>query len=851
MKARQDGQDSEPAWRHTTDGAEADLRFWRRVLAEGGYTPVPRWCGEPAEPGTAGEHRVAVPAGTARAVRRLAEASAVAPDVVLLAAYARVVAALTADSAVVLGLLSGADAAPRALPCPVPVADGPWRAVLDTAARAAAEVARHAGPALEKLRAESGRTEALFDALLVTGRPPTPEDLTPDTVLAVGLDGAGERSELVLIHRPDALDGAQAGRIGGYLLAALAELGERPDADHREWSPLSAAELAHQLDGLAGPHRELPDRRVHELFEDQVRLRPEAVAAEQGDRAWSYRELNARANRIAHALRRAGLGDEDVVAVVSERTLEWLAAVLGVLKAGGVYLPVEPHFPADRIADMLGRSECRQVLAEREACAGLEEALRAVPGAVAHHLDDVLGGDHPETDPALPVAASQGAYIYFTSGSTGRPKGALCEHGGFLNHLLAKIEDLGVRESGVVAQTAPQCFDISLWQLVAALAVGGRTRIIEQAAVMDVARFVDTLEQARVEVVQVVPSYLEVVLTELDRSPRELPRLRCVSVTGEALKKDLVTRWFARFPGIALANAYGLTETSDDTNHEVMRSVPEQSSVPLGKPIANVRVYVVDERLRPVPLGSAGEIVFSGICVGRGYVNDEERTRAAFVADPHRPGARLYRSGDFGRWLPDGRLEFHGRRDAQVKISGFRIEIGEVENQLLRVPGVRDSAVVVTGEGDGKQLAAFYTGDAELPAADIRAELGAALPEYMVPRRFHHLPALPLTPNGKTDRKTLTRTAGELLAEDGGFRAPRTDTERKLAALWAEALKLEVDAVGRHTHFFEAGGTSLALLRLAVALDRAVTPAELMGTPVLADLAALLDERAQGSATVA
>src|SRR5437899_4610510 len=208
------------------------------------------------------------------------------------------------------------------------------------------------------------------------------------------------------------------------------------------------------------------------------------------------------------------------------------------------------------------------------------------------------------------------------------------------------------------------------------------------------------MADARVAVVQVVPSYLEVVLSYLEQRPRELPDLRCVVVTGEALKKELVQRWFAVKPAIKLVNAYGLTETSDDTNHEIMDSVPRRERVPLGRPINNVRVYVVDEHLSPVPLGAPGELVFSGICVGRGYINDPERTRRAFMADPHREGQRLYRSGDYGRWLPEGKLEFLGRRDTQVKISGFRIEIGEIENTLLRVPGVRDGAVVVIERAD-------------------------------------------------------------------------------------------------------------------------------------------------------
>src|SRR5213078_3889590 len=224
---------------------------------------------------------------------------------------------------------------------------------------------------------------------------------------------------------------------------------------------------------------------------------------------------------------------------------------------------------------------------------------------------------------------------------------------------------------------------------------------------------------------------LEVLLSFLAQYPRELPDLRFVSVTGEALKKELTQRWFAAQPAIKLVNAYGLTETSDDTNHEVMDRVPDRERVPLGRPINNVSVYVVNEHLAPVPLGAPGEIVFSGVCVGRGYINDPERTRRAFLADPHRPGQRLYRSGDYGRWLPDGKLEFLGRRDAQVKISGFRIEIGEIENTLLRASGVREGAVVVAERADRtKHLVAFYSSERPLDAGALRDRLGESLPTY-------------------------------------------------------------------------------------------------------------------------
>ncbi|WP_405845540.1 non-ribosomal peptide synthetase [Streptomyces sp. NBC_01518] len=627
---------------------------------------------------------------------------------------------------------------------------------------------------------------------------------------------------LRLRYRTDVLDAEAAARVAGYHVTALTEP-DRPVL-------LSDAELRFQLDELAGPHRELPDRRVHELFEDMVAVCPDAVAAVQGERQWTYRELNSRANQLSRALLSRGLTREGVVAVVLERNLDWMAAVLAVFKAAGVYLPVEPHFPADRVTRVLERAGCELVLTER----GSDGAL-GDPTDHTLYVDEAYAEGHSDGDLGIEVSPGQLAYIYFTSGSTGEPKGAMCEHAGFLNHVFAKLDDLGIGAGQVVAQTAPQCFDISLWQLVCAPLVGGRTLLVEQDVILDVARFADTIEAGRVNVLQVVPSYLEAVLAELERQPRELPDLRCVSVTGEAVKKELVERWFTARPGVRLVNAYGLTETSDDTNHEVMDRAPDGDRVPLGRPVSNVRVYVVDEDLVPVPLGAPGEIVFSGVCVGRGYVNDPERTKAAFTEDPYRPGERLYRSGDHGRWRPDGKLEFLGRRDSQVKIRGFRVEIGEIENALLRVDGVRDGAVVVVR---GTSLVAFCTGPRPVEADAVRSTLAESLPAYMVPSVVHWRASLPLTANGKTDRRTLTALAGDLDAVGDG---PDTPAERRLAAAWAVVLGIPADRIGRQDHFFDRGGTSLAAVKLAVALDRAISLKDVTRHPVLADLAGLLD----------
>ncbi len=786
---------------------------------------IPRWTLDPV-PGTA-EYEVPLPDGL------MTEPSA------LLAAHAKVLAALSGEREVVTGYVGARGAAP--LPRRLTVGPGTWRDLLAQADLAVREAAHE--PAGEPPVREAGGAPVPFAAVLDPHGGDSAEDAqdTADAVLHVVVADRALR----LRYRTDVLDAGAAARVAGYHLTALGLLTADPDAGHDRHGLLGDDELRFQLDGLAGAHRALPDRRVHELFEERVAAHPDAVAAVQGDEEWTYRELNARANRIGRALLARGLRPEGVVALVMERDLDWMAGVLAVLKAGGVYLPIEPHFPAGRIERTLRRAGCELVLTEAGSTATLEGADT---GARTLHVEDAYAEDHADGDLGVAVAADQLAYIYFTSGSTGEPKGAMCEHAGFVNHVLAKIDDLGVGEGQAVAQTAPQCFDISLWQLVSALLVGGRTLLVAQEVILDVPRFVDTITRGGVNVLQVVPSYLEAVLAELERRPRELPDLHCVSVTGEAVKKELVQRWFAAEPGIRLANAYGLTETSDDTNHEVMTRVPDEDRVPLGRPVANVRVYVVDEHLSPVPLGAPGEIVFSGVCVGRGYVNDPERTKAAFMDDPYRPGERLYRSGDHGRWLPDGKLEFLGRRDSQVKIRGFRIEIGEIENALLRAPGVRDGAVVVAG---GTRLVAFCAGPEPLDPEAVLQQLAGSLPAYMVPSAVHRRESLPLTANGKIDRRTLTALAEDLdsagsgAGGQDGAHAPGTPGERRLAAAWAQVLGIPQDRIGRLDHFFERGGTSLAAVKLAVALDRAITLKDVARHPVLADLAGLLDAPAR------
>jgi amino acid adenylation domain-containing protein len=821
--------------------AEADRDFWQRVLTAGGFTEIPRWTLTPVR-GMA-SYEATLPGDLVAALRRLADELEIPLSSVLLATHARVLAVLSGEREITIGYVAVEGGYP--LPCRLTIEPGSLRALLLDVHRIEAELLSRKDFPVDDLRRELGLTEPLFEIVFE----PTGDggDLAENIVLRVGIVQHGDDLVLRLHYRTEVIDADSAARIVGYHMKALTLSAANPDAEHERQSLLSAEELHFQLEGLAGRRRELPDRRVHELFEQQVETHPNAIAAVHGNRQWTYRELNARANWLGRALLARGLRREGVVAIVTERNLDWMAAVLAVFKAGGVYLPIEPHFPADRIANMLTRAECKLVLTERGSTTTLDQALASLPGVQTLFVDAAYEEDHADSNLGIDVTPDQLAYIYFTSGSTGEPKGAMCEHVGMLNHIYAKIDDLQIGEGQVVAQIAPQCFDISLWQLVSALLVGGRTLIIEQEVILDVQRFVDKIMASRINVLQVVPSYLEVVLSYLEQHHCELPNLRYVSVTGEAIKKELTQRWFASMPAVKLVNAYGLTETSDDTNHEIMDRVPERERVPLGRPIHNVRIYIVDEYLSPVPLGAPGVIAFAGVCVGRGYINDPERTRQCYIADPYYEGQRLYLGGDYGRWLPEGKLEFLGRRDNQVKISGFRIEIGEIENTLLRVPGVRDGVVVVAERPDhSKRLVAFYAGPEPLEVNLLRDRLGESLPTYMVPAAFHWRESLPLTANSKIDRKALTALARELdVVEEENYNAPRTPTEQRMAVAWAEVLGIPQEGIGRQDNFFDRGGTSLSAVRLAIVLERAVTLKDVIRHPILADLASLVDSKSE------
>lgn len=790
--------------------------FWRDVLAGHTVTRLPRWA---AEPGVAVVRAgLAMPGAAGGLVAALHEP----PQRLALAAFVRVIGMLSGDTDVTVGHRT--HPGEPTVPLRVRLPGGSWRDLIGAVAAAERAVAAHRG------HPPSG-AGPLFDAGFGPGLEADPDGVALAVEYAAG--------QLSVSCRGDLFNADYAARFASYLDAALAAMTSDPAAPCQGEGLLPDSERQHLLQLGSGPARELPKACAHTLFERQARLRPDAIAVSFGGGQWSYGRVNSTANQIAHALLAAGLRAEDVVGIATRRDPLWLCAVIGVLKAGGAYLPVEPELPASQVATLVSRSGCRFLLTGPAGQAVVPDA----GGLWARPVAGLLAGQ-PDSDPAVAVASRQLAYIYFTSGSTGVPKGAMCEHLGLLNHLTAKVHDFGIGPGDVVAQNARQSFDISLWQLVAPLTVGGRTLIVPSDVVLDVRRFVDVVVAGGATIVQVVPSYLDVLLRHLGQHRDRLGRLRCVCVTGEAVSKPLVGRWFASYPHITLVNAYGATEASDDTTHEVMSAPPPGELVPVGRPIGNMTVYVLGPGDALRPLGTPGEIAFSGICVGRGYINDPGRTAETFAPDPFRPGQRMYRTGDFGRWLPSGSLEFHGRRDEQVKIHGVRIELGEVESHTRAHPRVDTAAVVaVPLPGGGKELAAFYTSAASLGPESLRGHLAGLLPAAAVPARIHRIDALPLTANGKVDKRLLTSMAGPAAASSGRQRhVPlRTATQRRIASAWAQAFDLPADEIGCDDNFFDLGGSSLSALRVVASLNGLISLDDLVRHPVLGALSSVAD----------
>lgn len=567
------------------------------------------------------------------------------------------------------------------------------------------------------------------------------------------------------------------------------------------------------------------NRCAHVLFEEQVERTPEHIATVFGNEQLSYGELNRRANQLARCLRMQGVEAELLVALLHERSNDLLIAILAVFKAGGAYFALDPQDPPARLRQLLERSHCPFILTTTKFAPLLTEVLNTMPPTTAPQVmcsEQLPWQTQDENN--LPVCnkLQNLAYVMYTSGSTGQPKGAMLEHRGMLNHLHAKIQGLNLTVSDSVAHTASQCFDISVWQFLAPLLVGGKVHIFDDEMVRDLAHHLEAFERYGITVFESAPSLLAVMLNTVESGNAERPPLAKVHghiCSGEALSPDLCRRWLKCYPSIPIVNAYGATECSDDVTYYWVSQPPATAAVrtPVGTPIRNMRQYVLDRYLEPVPVGIVGEVYFGGVGVGRGYLDDPWRTAEIFIADPFsdEPGARLYKTGDLARYLPDGNLDFLGRIDHQVKIRGFRIELEEIEAALREHASLRDVLVIAhKGASQDKQLVAYIVARQQ-PApttSELRGFLKTKLPDYMVPTIFMPLDAMPLNANGKVERRALPEPRVALTTPAVTFTEPGTPLEERLAQVWRNTLALE--QVGIYDNFFEIGGHSLLATQL-------------------------------------
>ena len=549
-----------------------------------------------------------------------------------------------------------------------------------------------------------------------------------------------------------------------------------------------------------------------ELFEAQVAAHPQRIAASCLDQHWTYDELNRRSNGLGHALIEAGVGQDQPVALLGERNLDLLGMIIGSFKAGAGYLPLDPGLPSQRLRSIIDLSRT-PLLVCTEACR--EQAIALLEGFDCQLLvwEEVPArGANPE----VYSGPDNLAYVIYTSGSTGLPKGVMVEQRGMLNNQLSKMPYLDLSAADVIAQTASQSFDISVWQFVAAPLFGARVDIVPNTLAHDPQGLLEHVQAQGITVLESVPSLIQGMLAQ-DRIG--LDGLRWMLPTGEAMPPELAHQWLQRYPEIGLVNAYGPAECSDDVAFfRVDAASTRGTYLPIGTPTDNNRLYLLDGELELVPQGAVGELCVAGTGVGRGYVSDPLRTAPVFVPNPFgAPGERLYRTGDLARRRSDGVLEYVGRIDHQVKIRGYRIELGEIEARLHEQPEVRDAAVGVKEGVNGKHLVGYLVAaDETLHSSErldrIKQRLRAELPEYMVPLHWLWLDRLPLNANGKLDRKALPLLEiGQLQSQD--YLAPRNELEGTLAAIWAGVLKVE--KVGVQDNFFELGGHSLLATQIA------------------------------------
>jgi amino acid adenylation domain-containing protein len=719
---------------------------------------------------------------------------------------------------------------------------------------------------VEELQPERNLSRSpLFQVLFVLQNfPTTAPRLTGLTVTPVKVESETATFDLSLLlveeanglqgtieHNTDLFDEATISRMIGHFQTLLESIVADPATPISRLALLTDSERNRLLVDRNSTSINYPkDRCIHQLFEAEVERTPEAIAAVFEDGRLTYRELNARANRLAYDLNKLGVGPETLVGLCVERSLEMIVGILGVLKAGGAYVPLDPSYPEDRLAFLLEDSGIKILLTQ-------ERVKSCLPphNAQVMYLDTLdpsagLEASEALTNPVSRTTADNAAYVIYTSGSTGKPKGVVITHHNVTRLLEATHSWFHFDRSDTWTLFHSYAFDFSVWEIWGSLLYGGRLVVVPYWVSRSPEMFYQLLSQEKVTVLNQTPSAFG-QLIEVERSSMHAHdlALRLVLFGGEALDFQILKPWFDRHGDQRpqLVNMYGITETTVHVTYRPITAgnLSTSGGSLIGKPIPDLELYVLDQSQNLVPIGVPGELYVGGAGVGRGYLNRPELTAERFIPNPFRLGAgnRLYRSGDLVRYLPNRDLEYRGRIDAQIKIRGFRIELGEIEAVLRQHTAVREVVVLAREDSAEKRLVAYVVPAQQAPTiSELNGFLRQKLPEYMVPSAFMFLDALPLTANGKVDRRNLPGPDQSRPEQESSFVAPRTPVEELLAQIWAEVLKL--DQVGVHDNFFELGGHSLLLTQVASRIQRAflvLLPLRILfDAPTIADLSAAI-----------
>ncbi|TCP54485.1 amino acid adenylation domain-containing protein [Tumebacillus sp. BK434] len=644
-------------------------------------------------------------------------------------------------------------------------------------------------------------------------------------------------------YNADMFDPSTVARMSGHFTTLLHGLISAPHRPLAHAPLLTAAEERHLLGDWHARRADYGEPVcAHELFERTAEELPHKTALELGDIKLTYAELNERANRLAHHLRKAGVTQESLVAVSMERSVEMVVAMFGILKAGGAYLPLDPAYPGERLSFMLEDSGAKILLTQAHLA---EQLPKHSVRQILLDADWAQIAVESAANPAPAAGPHSLAYVIYTSGSTGKPKGVLLEHAGLFNLVHVLHDAFQIDGSTRVLQFASFSFDASVAEVFTVLSAGGTLVLADKNDLLPGPALLKLLNDKQVHNVTLPPSVLAML------SGDDLPHLRTVISAGEACTKEIVERWSTS--GRRFVNGYGPTENTVCTTHALLST---GSAVHIGRPNPNVEVYILDSHGQPVPLGVPGELYIGGAMLARGYLNRPELTAEKFVPHlfPSDGGAKLYRSGDLVRWRPDGTIEYLGRLDHQVKVRGFRIELDEIEAQLIRQDGVESSVVIAREDQPGqKRLVAYVTTQeqAALTVPDLRQALKASLPDYMVPSAFVLLTAFPLTPNGKIDRKALPAPDGERAVESA-YVAPGSELEQQVTAIWQAVLGL--DKIGVHDNFFDLGGHSLLMVkvheRLQQEMKREFSVVEMFKYPTVSALVKFMQQDAAAKPSI-